>query len=116
MQYPHEDQRVLHVVLYKGAILKKTKRKAAREQILAYFQFYINGHTKDIFEGMTLNISQSGFGFLTERAVKEGQSITITKLAGRSPMQDITDQQARVIWVKQGRRFIEAGVELNPGS
>ncbi len=92
--------------------MEKRERNEARDPILAYFQFYVDDNPKEIFEGMTRNISQLGFGFLTERSVKEGQSITITKLTKSSTMRDFTDQQAKVIWVKQGRRFIEAGVKF----
>lgn len=89
------------------------ERKAPRDHILVDFQFYINNKSEEIFKGMTINVSQLGFGFVTERSVSEGQSITITKLTIKNAMHDFTGQRAKVIWVKQGRLYVEAGVKFN---
>ena len=100
----------------KGEILEKKERKASRDGILADFQFYIGDKSEEIFEGMTINISPRSLGFLTKTSVKEGQTITITKLARKSTMPDFTGQRAKVIWVKRGPRYDEAGANFNSDS
>ena len=60
------------------ASFKKKERRVTRREVLANFQFYIDQKSKEIFEGVTLNVSADGFGFLTETILKKGQTITIT--------------------------------------
>jgi DNA-binding response OmpR family regulator len=100
----------------KGEILGEKERKAARTGILADLQFYIGNKSEEIFEGMTVNISPHGLCFLTKTSMKEGQTITITKLARKSTMPDFIGQQAKVIWVKKGSHYDEAGVSFNSDS
>ncbi len=88
--------------------MEKKERKDTRRKILAHFQFYIDQKSKELFEGITLNISSDGFGFLTETNVKEGQTITITK----HPLPDFSGQKAKVIWVRKGSRYVEAGSKI----
>jgi hypothetical protein len=88
--------------------MEKKERKDTRRGILANFQFYIDEKSKEIFEGITLNVSSGGFGFLTETRVKEGQTITIT----RHTLPDFRGQKAKVIWVKKGPRYVEAGSKI----
>jgi hypothetical protein len=88
--------------------LEKKERKSARNKSLAKFQFYIDENAKRLFEGITINISPDGFGFLTETAVKEGQNITITK----HTLPDFTGKKAYIIWVKKGSRYVEAGAKV----
>jgi PilZ domain len=92
--------------------LGKKERKADRDGILANFQFYIDDRSKEILEGMTINISPHGFGFFTGIGVKEGQTITIIKLTRKSTMSDFANQKAKVIWVKKGSRYVEAGAKF----
>ena len=101
---------------HKGEILEQKERKASRDGILADFLFYIGDKSEEVFEGMTINISLRGLGFLTKTSVKEGQTITITKLERISTMPDFTGQRAKVIWVKKGPRYDEAGANFNSDS
>ncbi len=61
---------------------------------------------------MTINTSPHGFGFFTKIDVKEGQTITIIKLTRKGTMSDFSGQKARVIWVKKGSSYVEAGARL----
>ena len=88
--------------------MEKKERKSARNKSLAKFQFYIGENKRELFEGIIINISPHGFGFLTETIVKEGQTITITK---HTPP-DFTGKKAYVIWVKKGPRYVEAGAKV----
>jgi len=85
------------------------KRRSARHEILANFQFYIDERSKEIFAGITLNVSPEGFGFLTETSVQQGQIITITKHA----LPDLSGQKAKILWVKKGSHYLEAGSEVS---
>jgi len=88
--------------------LEKKERKATRRGILANFQFYIDEKPKELFEGITINVSSDGFGLLTDTIMKEGQTITIT----RHQLSDLRGQKAKVIWVKKGPRYVEAGLKI----
>ncbi|MEJ2695081.1 MAG: PilZ domain-containing protein [Candidatus Sulfobium sp.] len=85
------------------------KRKVSRNGILANFQFYIDDKSKETFEGITINISPRGFGFLTETVVQEGQTITIKKHV----LPDYKDRKAKVTWVKKVSRYISAGAQFD---
>lgn len=85
------------------------KRKVSRNSVLANFQFCIDDKSKEIFEGITIDISPRGFGFLTEAVVKEGQNITIKKHA----FPDYKDRKATVKWAKKGSRYISAGAQFD---
>lgn len=93
--------------------MEKKERKASRDEILADFQFYIGDKSKEIFKGMTTNISAHGLGFLTEASVEKGQIITITKIAKHRTMPDFSSKKAKVIWVRKGARYFEAGAHFN---
>jgi hypothetical protein len=88
--------------------METKERKDTGREILAKFQFYIDETSKELFEGITLNISSDGFGFLTRTMVKEGQTITITRHA----LPDFIGQKAKAIWVKRGSRSVEAGSKI----
>lgn len=88
--------------------MEKKERKSARNKSLAKFQFYIDENARELFEGIIINISPHGFGFLTETIVKEGQAITITK----HTLPDFTGKKAYVIWVKKGPRYVEVGAKV----
>ena len=88
--------------------MEKEERKDTRHDILANFQFYIDEKSNELFEGLTLSISSDGFGFITETVLKEGQTITITRHA----LPDFRGQKATVLWVKKGRRYVEAGSKI----
>jgi PilZ domain len=90
---------------------ERKERRSGRKGVLANFEFYVDGDSKEICEGITLNISDGGFGFLTEVEIREGQTITVTKHA----LSGLSCPKARVTWVKKGRRCIEAGAEFQPG-
>ena len=85
------------------------ERKAARAGILANFQFYIDERSKEIFEGLTMNISPHGFGFLTGTVIGEGQTITITKHS----LPGFAGYKAKATWVKKRPRYFEAGAKFN---
>ncbi len=87
----------------------KTERQPGRCGILANFQFYVGENAKETCEGITLNISDRGFGFLTETEISQGQIITVTKHA----LPDFPCGKATVIWARKGPRCIEAGAEFH---
>ena len=93
------------VRLMDGTILQKKKRKVARHRIIANFQFSIDGNSKEIFEGITTNISSNGFGSLTKTVVKEGQVITITTHS----LPEFTGRKVHVVWVQKELFCVEAG-------
>jgi DNA-binding NarL/FixJ family response regulator len=97
----------------RGETLERRERETVRDEILADFQFYIGNKPEEVFEGMTVNISLNGLCFLARTSVKEGQIITITKMAKKSAMPDFTGRQAKVIWVKKGVHYDEAGVDFH---
>lgn len=80
--------------------------------ILANFQFYVDENAENICEGITLNISEKGFSFLTDTEIRQGQTITVTKHALRGHSR----AKAKVAWVMKGRRYVEAGANFCPGS
>jgi len=89
--------------------VEKKKRNNARRGILAKFQFCIGMKSRETFEGITLDMSSEGFGFLTGAIVKEGQTITIKK----HTVPDLKGKKAKVIWVKKGSQYIEAGAKIS---
>ena len=88
--------------------METKERKDARREILANFQFYIDERSRELFEGITTNVSSDGFSFLTKTMVEEGQTITITWHA----LPDFSGQKAKVIWVRRGPRSVEAGSKI----
>jgi len=91
-------------------LLKNKQRKSARQGKLANFQFYLDEEPGKTFEGITINVSPQGFNFLTRAAVDEGQVLAISK----HTLPDYAGRKAKIIWVKKGPRYIEAGAEFNP--
>jgi len=84
------------------------KRRAVRLGMLANFQFSIDSKPADVFDGITLNISDDGIGFLTEAILTEGQAIIIT-----SPvLPDFAGRKARVVWIKRDVRYFEVGAQF----
>lgn len=90
----------------------KKDRLSGRRGILANFQFYVDEKTEKTCEGITLNISDSGFGFLTEAEISTGQTITVTRHA----LHGFSSSKARVVWVSKGPNCVEAGAEYYPGN
>lgn len=88
----------------------KSDRETGCYGILANFQFYVEQHHKEICEGITLNISDSGFSFLTATEIRQGQTMTITKHS----LPGFFCPKATVTWVKKGPRCIEAGADFYP--
>lgn len=93
------------------ASLKKT-RKADRQGILANFKFCVDEAPEEMCEGITINVSDHGFGFLTEAEIRQGQTITVTKHA----LCGFPFPKAKVMWVIRGPRYAEAGAEFQSGS
>ena len=91
------------------ASFKKKERRVTRREVLANFQFYIDQKSKEIFEGLTMNISPHGFGFLTGIVIGEGQTITITKHS----LPGFAGYKAKATWVKKRPRYFEAGAKFN---
>jgi len=92
--------------------LEKKERKSARNKSLAKFQFYIDENARELFEGITTNISPHGFGFLTGTVIGEGQTITITKHS----LPGFAGYKAKATWVKKRPRYFEAGAKFNADS
>lgn len=90
----------------------KRERLSSRRGILANFQFYVDEDTTKICEGVTLNISDRGFGFLTEAEIRKGQTITVTRHA----LHGFSSSKAKVVWVSRGPNCMEAGAEFHPGN
>lgn len=86
-------------------------RRPSRSGVLANFQFYIEEDYRGLCEGITLNISEGGFGFLTEADIRQGQTITVTKNA----LPGFPCSKAKVRWVRKGSRCMEAGAEFYSG-
>jgi hypothetical protein len=93
-------------------VLEKKERKVTRDETLAIFQFYRDDRSSDNFEGVTMNISRLGFCFCTQKALNEGQTLTVTRMIKKSTMPDFAGQQAKVLWAKERPNYIEAGAEL----
>lgn len=83
-------------------------RKDMRCGIIANFQFVMGGRPGYVCEGVTVNISRNGFGFLTEAVFTQGQTITVT----RHDLPDMAGCRARVVWVKEGPRHCHAGAQF----
>jgi hypothetical protein len=86
------------------ATSEEERRIVARDGIIANFRFF-NGISEEIFEGITIDISSRGFGFLTQAGIKEGQTLTITE----HMMPDVSGRKAFIKWLKKGPRYFEAG-------
>jgi hypothetical protein len=91
---------------------ERKERRPGRKGVLANFEFYVDGDPEEICQGITLNISSCGFGFLTEAKIREGQTITVTKHA----LSGLSCPKAKLTWVKKGPRCMEAGAEFQPGN
>jgi hypothetical protein len=89
---------------------RKSDRRPGRYGILANFRFYVDEDAEKVFEGITLDVSDYGFGFMTSAKVREGQSLTITKHS----LPGFSSPRARVRWARQGPRCTEAGAEFVP--
>lgn len=100
---------VLRAVIGFGEVKKDLKniRKDLRHGIIANFEFIVGGRA-DVCEGVTFNISQHGFGFLTEAVFTQGQSITVTK----HDLPNMAGCKARVVWVREGARHSRAGAQF----
>lgn len=90
--------------------MDKEKRIVARDGFLANLRFFIDDLSENIYEGITINISPDGFGFLTEAPVREGQILTVTE--HRIPDSKIS--RVAVTWVKKRDRYFEAGAKYIP--
>ncbi len=86
----------------------KNRRKDLRHEIVANFQFVVGDKPDDVCEGITINISNNGFGFLTETGCKEGQDIMVTK----HDVPRVAGQEATVMWVKKGPIHYNVGVKF----
>lgn len=83
-------------------------RKDPRRGIIANFQFIVGSRPEYVCEGVTVNISRHGFGFMTEAVFTQGQTITVT----RHDLADMAGCRARVVWVKEGLQHCHAGAQL----
>lgn len=81
---------------------EEERRIVARYGILANFRFFIS---EEICEGITTNISSRSFSFLTQVAVKEGQTLTIKE----HMIPDFSGRKASIVWVKEEPGYFEAG-------
>jgi CheY-like chemotaxis protein len=84
------------------------RRKDVRHGIIANFSFVVGGGSDDMREGITINISKNGFGFLTDEAFEKGQDIVVTK----HDVPKVAGRKAKVAWVKKGPVHYSAGVEF----
>lgn len=87
--------------------LTKT-RKDMRHSIVAHFQFVVEGEEGNVCEGIVVNISKHGFGFLTESVLKEGEVIRVTD----HDLRNIVGCRARIEWVEKGPRHYRAGAKF----
>jgi len=83
-------------------------RKDVRHGIVANFQFIADDKSESVCEGVTINISRHGFGFLTEDVFTEGQAIIVTKYH----MANMAGAKARVMWVRKGARQYRVGAKF----
>jgi DNA-binding response OmpR family regulator len=83
-------------------------RRDVRHGIVANFRFVLGNKPENICEGVTINISKHGFGFLTETAFTRGQTITVTG----HDLPDMAGCRARVVWVREGPRHYRAGARF----
>ncbi len=86
----------------------ENRRKDIRHSTAADFKFVVDGRLRDVCEGITINISEHGFGFITEGTFPEGQDIHVT----HHDLPDIAGRKARVMWMKKGRRYYKAGAKF----
>jgi hypothetical protein len=86
---------------------EEKRERAARRRILANFQFYVDERVKEVFEGITLDVSDSGYRFLTETDIRTGQTVTITSHA----LRDFSCPKAIVTWARKGTHCFEAAAE-----
>jgi PilZ domain len=86
----------------------KNRRKDVRHGIIANFSFVVGGRSEDMHEGITINISKNGFGFLTDEAFEKGQDIVVTK----HDVPKVAGHKAKVAWVKKGPVHYHVGVEF----
>lgn len=91
--------------------LGKRVRRCSRRVTLANFKFYLDEEIQMTYDGLTLNVSELGFGFLTMTEIRQGQTITVTSNA----MKDFPCRKAEIKWVKRSSRYVEAGAEFRPG-
>lgn len=83
-------------------------RKDVRHGTVAKFEFVVGDGAEDICEGITINVSRNGFGFLTEKSFAEGQPIIVTK----HDLPSLAGKEARVMWVRKGPRNYQAGAQF----
>jgi CheY-like chemotaxis protein len=86
----------------------ENRRKVTRQGTVAKFTFVVGDKTGDVCEGITINISEHGFGFITEATFPEGQDIAVTT----HDLPNIAGRKARVLWMKKGPRHYEAGAKF----
>ncbi len=86
---------------------EEKREREARRRILANFQFYVDEKVKEVFEGITLDVSESGYRFLTEKDIKTGQTVTITRHA----LSDFSCPKAIVTWSRRSDHCFEAAAE-----
>lgn len=91
-----------------GREAAKPARREVRHEVVANFRFVLDENSEDICDGVTVNISKNGFGFLTQTSCREGQNIMVTK----HDLPDITGRKARVLWVRKGSRHYQGGVRF----
>jgi CheY-like chemotaxis protein len=89
----------------------RDRRKDVRHGIVANFSFVAGGGSDDMREGITINISRSGFGFLTDEVFAQGQDIVVTK----HELPNVAGHKAKVAWVKKGSVHYHVGVEFVTG-
>lgn len=92
--------------------VERKGRRPDRKGVLANFQFYVDEDSKGLCEGITLNVSAGGFGFLTEVQISQGQTITVIKHS----LPGFPCSKAKVRWVRRGPHCIEAGAEFQSGN
>jgi CheY-like chemotaxis protein len=84
------------------------RRKDVRHDIVANFSFVAGGGSDDMREGITINISKNGFGFLTDEAFAQGQDIVVTT----HDLPKVAGHKAKVAWAKKGPVHYSVGVEF----
>ncbi len=90
-------------------ISENDETKAARQDILANFQFYIDENLQVIHNGITTGISDSGFGFFTTTKIRIGQTITVTKHS----LRHYNCPKAKVTVVKKYPSCLEVTAKFN---
>jgi hypothetical protein len=86
----------------------ENERKNTRREVVAHFDFVVDGRLEDVCEGIVINISRHAVGFLTQQSLSEGQIITVMEKGSPS----VAILKARVLWVKKGTLYYQVGAKV----